>query len=156
AAQEAGLPLYRYVGGTNARTLPVPLMNILNGGSHADNKIDFQEFMIVPFGAPTFSEALRWGTTIFHNLKAVLKEKAYTTSVENEGGYARKIQSNEEAIETVIDAMKVARFTPRKDVGIALDPAISELYLEDEQKYQILHSDGRKLSADEMVAYWAE
>ena len=156
AAQEAGLPLYRYVGGTNARTLPVPLMNILNGGSHADNKIDFQEFMIVPFGAPTFSEALRWGTTIFHNLKAVLKEKGYSTNVGDEGGFAPNIQSNEEAIETVIDAIKVAGFTPGEDVGIALDPAVSELYLEDEQKYHFLHSDGRKLSADEMVAYWAE
>ncbi|HLR37810.1 MAG TPA: phosphopyruvate hydratase, partial [Chitinophagaceae bacterium] len=156
AAQEAGLPLYRYVGGTNARTLPVPLMNILNGGSHADNKIDFQEFMIVPFGAPTFSEALRWGTTIFHNLKAVLKEKGYSTNVGDEGGFAPNIQSNEEAIETVIDAIKVAGFKPGEDVGIALDPAVSELYLEDEKKYHFLHSDGRKLSADEMVAYWAE
>lgn len=156
AAMENGLPLYRYVGGTNARTLPVPLMNILNGGSHADNKIDFQEFMIVPYGATSFSEALRWGVSVFHTLKKVLKSKGYSTNVGDEGGFAPNIQSNEEAIETVIQAIKDAGFEPGKQIGIALDPAVSELYLTDEKVYHFLHSDGRKLSSDEMVDYWAE
>src|SRR5690625_1335285 len=156
AALESGLPLYRYVGGTNARTLPVPLMNILNGGSHADNKIDFQEFMIVPYGAPTFSEALRWGTNIFHRLKTVLKQKDYSTNVGDEGGFAPNIQSNEEAIETNLEAIKDAGFEPGKQVGIALDPAVSESYLKEEKVYHFLHSDGRKLSAAEMVDYWEE
>ncbi len=156
AAMENGLPLYRYVGGTNARTLPVPLMNILNGGSHADNKIDFQEFMIVPLGASSFSEALRWGVTIFHHLKKVLKSKGYSTNVGDEGGFAPDIQSNEEAIETVIQAIRDAGFEPGKQVAIALDPAVSELYLTDEKVYHFLHSDNRKLSSDEMVAYWEE
>lgn len=156
AAMENGLPLYRYVGGTNARTLPIPLMNILNGGSHADNKIDFQEFMIVPYGATSFSEALKWGVSVFHTLKKVLKSKGYSTNVGDEGGFAPNIQSNEEAIETVIQAIKDAGFEPGKQIGIALDPAVSELYLTDEKVYHFLHSDGRKLSSDEMVAYWAE
>ncbi|GAA4302106.1 phosphopyruvate hydratase [Compostibacter hankyongensis] len=155
AAQECELPLYRYVGGTNAKTLPVPLMNILNGGAHADNKIDFQEFMIVPFGAGSFSEALRWGVEVFHHLKAVLKKKGYSTNVGDEGGFAPDIQSNEEAIETVLKAIEAAGYKPGEQIGIALDPAVSELYLTDEKVYHFHKSDGRKLSSEEMVAYWA-
>lgn len=156
AAQEHDLPLYRYIGGTNACTLPVPMMNILNGGSHADNKIDFQEFMIVPFGAPSFSEALRWGVTIFHQLKEVLKKKGYSTNVGDEGGFAPNMQSNHEAIETVVQAIEAAGFKPGEEVSIALDPAVSELYLKEEKVYHFRHSDGRKISAGEMVDYWAD
>jgi enolase len=153
-AMESALPLYRYIGGTNSRTLPAPLMNILNGGAHADNKIDFQEFMIVPFGAETFSEALRWGVTVFHHLKAVLKKKGYSTNVGDEGGFAPDIQSNEEAIETVLQAITDAGFEPGKEIAIALDPAVSEMYLADEKKYHFHKSDGRKLNSEEMVAFW--
>ena len=128
AAQEAGLPLFRYVGGTNARVLPVPMMNIMNGGAHADNKIDFQEFMVMPVGASTFSEGLRWGVEIFHTLKSVLKKKGYSTNVGDEGGFAPEIQSNDEAIETVMTAITQAGFKPGEQVAIALDPAVSEMY----------------------------
>lgn len=156
AAQESELPLYRYFGGTNARTLPVPLMNILNGGAHADNKIDFQEFMIVPHGAASFSEALRWGVEVFHQLKSVLKKKGYSTNVGDEGGFAPDIQSNEEAIETVLKAIEAAGFKPGSQIAIALDPAVSEMYLTDEKVYHFHKSDGRKLSSEQMVAYWSE
>lgn len=155
AAQEAGLPLFRYIGGTNARVLPVPMMNILNGGAHADNKIDFQEFMVMPVGAASFSEGLRWGVEIFHALKAVLKKKGYSTNVGDEGGFAPDIQSNDEAIDTVMTAIGAAGFKAGEQVAIALDPAISELYDSKTKQYHFHKSDGRKLSADKMVEFWA-
>ncbi|ANI88703.1 phosphopyruvate hydratase [Arachidicoccus ginsenosidimutans] len=154
AAQESNLPLYRYIGGVNASVLPVPLMNILNGGVHADNKIDYQEYMIVPHGATSFSEALRWGTEIFHQLKSVLKKKGYSTNVGDEGGFAPDIQSNEEAIETVLEAIKAAGYEPGKDVSIALDAASSEMFKDG--KYKFYKSSGKELTPDEMVAYWVE
>ena len=128
AAQDAGMPLYRYVGGVGASTLPVPMMNILNGGSHADNSIDFQEFMIMPTGASSFSEALRWGTEIFHHLKTVLKKQGYSTNVGDEGGFAPNIKSNEEAIQLVLQAIETAGYRPGEDVFIAMDAAVSEFY----------------------------
>jgi len=155
AAEEAGLPLYRYVGGTNARTLPVPMMNIINGGSHADNKIDFQEFMVMPKGASSFSEGLRWGTEVFHALKTVLKKKGYSTNVGDEGGFAPNIQSNEEAIETVLVAIEAAGFKAGEQIAIALDPAMSELYNNEKKMYVFRKSDGRELTSDQMVEYWA-
>lgn len=154
AAQATGLSLYRYVGGANANTLPVPMMNILNGGAHADNKIDFQEFMVMPVGADTFSEGLRWGVEIFHNLKAVLKDKGYSTNVGDEGGFAPDIQSNEEAIETVLKAIEKAGYKPGDDVVIAMDAAISELYNAKSKKYVFHKSDNRKMSSAEVVDYW--
>ena len=128
AAEEADLPLYRYIGGTNARTLPIPMMNILNGGAHADNKIDFQEFMIMPVGAKSFSEGLRWGVEIFHVLKTVLKKKGFSTNVGDEGGFAPNIQSNEEAIETVLEAISAAGYKTGSQIAIAMDAANSELW----------------------------
>lgn len=154
AAQEANLPLYRYIGGTNARTLPLPMMNILNGGAHADNKIDFQEFMIMPVGAPNFSEALRWGTEIFHTLKGVLKKKGYSTNVGDEGGFAPNIQSNEEAIETVLEAITAAGYKTGSQIVIAMDAANSELWDAKSKKYVFHKSDGKKLSPDQLVKYW--
>ncbi len=145
AAQEAGLPLFRYIGGTNARTLPVPMMNILNGGAHADNKIDFQEFMVMPIGAASFSEGLRWGVEIFHALKTVLKKKGYSTNVGDEGGFAPDIQSNDEAIETVMTAINAAGFKPGSEVSIALDAAVSEMYDAKSKEYHFHKSDGSKL-----------
>lgn len=156
AAQSSGLSLYRYVGGSNAKTLPVPMMNILNGGAHADNKIDFQEFMVMPVGAPSFSEGLRWGVEIFHNLKAVLKDKGYSTNVGDEGGFAPDIQSNEEAIETVLKAIEKAGYKPGDEVAIAMDAAISEMYDAKKKKYVFHKSDGRALSSDEVVEYWVK
>jgi enolase len=156
AASATGLPLYRYVGGANAKTLPVPMMNILNGGAHADNKIDFQEFMVMPVGASSFSEGLRWGVEIFHNLKSVLKEKGYSTNVGDEGGFAPDIQSNEEAIETVLKAIEKAGYKPGDDVMIAMDAAISEMYDAKIGKYVFHKSDGKTLSSEEMAAYWAD
>lgn len=156
AAQSVGLPLYRYVGGANAKTLPVPMMNILNGGAHADNKIDFQEFMVVPVGAATFSEGLRWGVEIFHALKTVLKDKGYSTNVGDEGGFAPNIQSNEEAIETVLKAIEKAGYKPGQQVAIAMDAANSELYNEKDKKYHFHKSDGKKMSSDELVEYWVK
>lgn len=155
-AQAAGLPLYRYVGGTNARTLPIPLMNILNGGAHADNKIDFQEFMIVPVGASTFSDGLRMGVEIFHNLKKVLKAKGYSTNVGDEGGFAPEIKSNEEAIETVLKAIESAGYKPGDQVKIAMDAAASEFYDAKKKKYIFHKSDNKVLTSEEMVDYWAK
>jgi enolase len=152
AATYLELPLYRYLGGAAARTLPVPLMNILNGGAHADNNVDFQEFMVAPVGAQTFSEALRTGAEIFHALKGVLKKKNYATSVGDEGGFAPNLKSNEEAIETILEAINAAGYTAGRDVLLALDPAASEFY--DGKAYVFKKSDKRRLSSDEMVAYW--
>lgn len=153
-AQASNLNLYRYLGGVNAITLPVPLMNILNGGAHADNKIDFQEFMIVPTGASTFSEGLRWGVEIFHQLKTVLKQKGYSTNVGDEGGFAPDIQSNEEAIETVLQAIEAAGYKAGEQVFIAMDAATSEMYNEADNTYKFYKSSGKVISSDEMVAYW--
>src|SRR6476661_3602962 len=154
AAEDAGLPLFRYVGGTNAKTLPVPMMNILNGGAHADNKIDFQEFMVMPVGAESFSEGLRWGVEIFHALKTVLKKKGYSTNVGDEGGFAPNIQSNEEAIETVLAAIDAAGYKAGSQIAIALDPAVSEMYDSASSQYHFHKSDGRKLTSEQMVAFW--
>ena len=154
AALESGQSLYRYIGGVNANTLPIPLMNILNGGSHADNNIDFQEFMIVPTGADTFSESLQMGVEIFHNLKKVLHKKGYSTNVGDEGGFAPNIKSNEEAIETVLKAIEESGFKPGEDVYIAMDAATSEFYDEKKKLYHFQKSDGKKLTSDEMVDYW--
>ena len=155
AALEANLPLYRYIGGTNAKILPIPMMNILNGGSHADNKIDFQEFMVMPVGANSFSEGLAWGVDIFHALKSVLKKKGYSTNVGDEGGFAPNIQSNEEAIETVMLAISAAGYKAGAQVAIALDPAVSEMYDNAKKVYHFHKSDGKKLSSEKMVDYWA-
>jgi len=155
-AEAAGLPLYRYIGGTNARTLPIPLMNILNGGAHADNKIDFQEFMIVPVGADTFSDGLRIGVEIFHHLKKVLKAKGYSTNVGDEGGFAPEIKSNEEAIETVLKAIETAGYKPGEQVKIAMDAAASEFYDAKKKKYIFHKSDNKILTSEEMVDYWAK
>ncbi|MCW3125207.1 MAG: Enolase [Bacteroidetes bacterium] len=155
AAQASDMSLYRYIGGVNANTLPIPLMNILNGGAHADNKIDFQEFMIVPTGADTFSRALQMGTEVFHHLKNVLKKKGYSTNVGDEGGFAPNIASNEEAIETVLTAIEAAGFKPGKDIYIAMDAAATEFYDEKAKVYHFHKSNGKKLSSDEMVNYWA-
>ena len=152
AAEYLEVPLYKYLGGPNGRTLPVPMMNIINGGAHADNNVDFQEFMIVPVGAPTFSEALRMGTEIFHALKSVLKKKGYATSVGDEGGFAPNLRSNEEAIETILESIPQAGYQAGTDCLLALDPAASEFY--DGKSYVFKKSDKRKLSSDEMVAYW--
>lgn len=156
AAQACGMPLYRYLGGVNAKTLPVPMMNILNGGSHADNSIDFQEFMVMPIGAETFSHALQMGVEVFHHLKKVLKSKGYSTNVGDEGGFAPEIKSNEEAIETVLTAIQKAGYTPGKDVYIAMDAASSEFYDADAKVYHFHKSDGAKRTSEEMVAYWTD
>jgi len=155
AAEEAALPLFRYIGGTNAKTLPIPMMNILNGGSHADNKIDFQEFMVMPVGASSFSEGLRWGVEIFHALKSVLKKKGYSTNVGDEGGFAPDIQSNEEAIDTVMLAITAAGFKPGSQIAIAMDPAVSEMYDSAKKVYHFHKSDGKKLTSEKMVDFWA-
>jgi enolase len=156
AALESRQPLYRYIGGVNANTLPIPMMNILNGGAHADNKIDFQEFMVMPIGAASFSEGLRMGTEIFHHLKAVLKKKGYSTNVGDEGGFAPNIGSNTEAIEIVLQAIEVAGYRPGEDVFIAMDAAASELYKADEGVYHFHKSGGEKLTSAEMVNYWTD
>jgi enolase len=155
AAKEAGLPLYRYVGGTNAVTLPIPMMNILNGGAHADNKIDFQEFMVMPVGASSFSEGLRWGVDIFHTLKGVLKKKGFSTNVGDEGGFAPNIQSNEEAIETVLEAISAAGYKTGSQIAIAIDAANSELWDGKKKKYVFHKSSKKELSSDELVKFWA-
>ncbi len=154
AAEEAGQPLYRYIGGVNANTLPIPLMNILNGGSHADNSIDFQEFMIMPVNASTFSESLRMGVEVFHHLKNVLKSKGYSTNVGDEGGFAPNIKSNEEAIETVLQAIEKAGYRPGEDIYIAMDAAVSEMYNTESGIYTFHKSDNRRMNSAELVAYW--
>jgi enolase len=155
AAQEAGLSLFKYVGGVGANTMPVPMMNILNGGSHADNLIDIQEFMVMPFGAPSFSEGLRWGTEIFHNLKSVLKSKGMSTNVGDEGGFAPNLGSNQEAIEVVLQAIEKAGFKPGHDVWVALDAASSEFYNADKGLY-IFESTGDQMNSEQMVDFWAD
>jgi enolase len=154
AAEEASLPLFRYVGGTNAKTLPIPMMNILNGGAHADNKIDFQEFMIMPVGAPDFSEGLRWGVEIFHTLKSVLKKKGFSTNVGDEGGFAPNIQSNEEAIDTVMEAIQASGYKAGSQIVVAMDAANSELWDAKKKKYVFHKSDGKELSSDQLVKFW--
>lgn len=156
AAASCGMPLYRYVGGLNANLLPIPMMNILNGGEHADNSIDFQEFMVMPVGAASFSEALRMGTEVFHHLKAVLKKKGLSTNVGDEGGFAPNIGSNEEAIEIVIQAIESAGFKPGDDIYIAMDAAATEFYDEKTGLYTFKKSSGKQLTSAEMVGYWAE
>ena len=156
AADELGMPLYRYLGGVNANTLPIPLMNILNGGAHADNSIDFQEFMIMPVNANSFSHALQMGVEVFHTLKSVLKAKGYSTNVGDEGGFAPEIKSNEEAIETVIEAIEKAGYKAGKDIFIAMDAASSELYDTETGNYVFKKSDKRVLSGAQMVDFWKE
>ena len=154
AASVTGLPLYRYVGGVNANTLPIPLMNILNGGSHADNSIDFQEFMIMPVGAACFKEALRMGAEVFHNLKSVLQAGGYSTNVGDEGGFAPNLKSNEEAVTVILQAIEKAGYKPGVDIYLALDPASSEYYLPNENVYHFKKSTGEKLTPAQMVDYW--
>ena len=154
AATSLHLPLYRYLGGLSARLLPVPMMNILNGGAHADNNVDFQEFMIVPYGAKNFSDALRMGVEVFHNLKAVLKKKGYETAVGDEGGFAPSLKSNQEAVELILEAISKAGYAPGSDVALALDPATSEMYRDG--SYVFFKSDQSKKSAEEMVRFWAD
>lgn len=156
AAQASGLPLFQYVGGVTARTLPVPMMNILNGGAHADNAIDFQEFMVMPVGATSFSQGLQMGTEVFHHLKSVLKSKGYSTNVGDEGGFAPNIRSNEEAIETVLEAIHKAGFTAGKDLFIAMDAAMTELYDEKTGLYTFKKSGGATMTTDEVVSYWTQ
>ena len=155
AANAMDLPLYQYLGGVNAKTLPVPMMNIINGGAHADNNVDVQEFMIMPAGAPTFSEALRMGTEVFHSLKSVLKNKNYNTAVGDEGGFAPDLKSNEEALQVIMEAIDKANYKAGDDLFICLDPASSEFYDTAKKKY-ILKSENRELSSEEMVAYYAD
>ena len=156
AAEETGIPLYSYIGGVNANMLPIPMMNILNGGSHADNSIDFQEFMVMPVGASSFSEGLRMGTEVFHHLKEVLKSKGHSTNVGDEGGFAPNLKSNEEAIETVLKAIEKAGYKPGVDMYIAMDAASSEFYNEKEKVYHFHQSTGDKLTSSEMVSYWKD
>ncbi|ABF44308.1 Enolase [Deinococcus geothermalis DSM 11300] len=153
AANELGVPLYRYLGGSNAKTLPVPMMNVINGGAHADNNVDFQEFMVMPVGAPTFREALRYGAETFHALKKVLAGRGYNTNVGDEGGFAPDLKSNEEALEVLLEAIEKAGYEPGKDIAIALDPATTELYRDGQYH---LESEGRSLSTAEMVDFWAD
>ena len=156
AAQSQNLPLFQYLGGSGAKTLPVPMMNILNGGAHADNAIDFQEFMVMPVGATSFSQALQMGTEVFHHLKAVLKSKGYSTNVGDEGGFAPNIRSNEEAIETVLEAVHKAGFKTGVDLFIAMDAAMTELYDEKTGLYSFKKSGGATMTTDEVVAYWTK
>jgi enolase len=153
-AQTLEIPLYRYLGGINASILPTPMMNILNGGAHADNNVDFQEFMVMPVGAERFSDALRWGAETFHTLKSVLKKKGYNTAVGDEGGFAPSLKSNTEAIEVILEAIELAGYKPGEQIAIALDPASSEFYDKDRGTYVFKKSDKRELSSDEMVNFW--
>ncbi len=152
AADEIGVPLYRYVGGANAHVLPVPMMNVLNGGAHADNSVDFQEFMIMPVGAPSFSEALRWGTQTYHVLKGVLAGRGLSTAVGDEGGFAPDLDSNEDAIRLLVEAIEAAGFTPGTDIAIALDPAVSEIHRDGAYH---LEGEGKVLTAGELAEYWS-
>ena len=154
SAEALKLPLYRYLGGVNACLLPTPMMNILNGGSHADSNVDFQEFMVMPVGAETFSDALRWGTEVFHTLKGVLKKKGYNTAVGDEGGFAPNLKSNAEAIELILEAIQLAGYKPGEDISIALDPAASEFYDKDKGKYIFKKSDKSEKTSAEMAAFW--
>jgi enolase len=155
AAQSLTIPLYRYLGGVSANLLPVPMMNILNGGAHADNSVDPQEFMVVPYGASKFSESLRMGAEVFHTLKGVLKKRGYSTSVGDEGGFAPNLKSNEEALDVVIEAIQQAGYKPGEQIGIALDPAASEFYDKDSGKYVFKKSDKSQRTSEQMVAFWA-
>lgn len=155
SAEALGLPLYRYIGGVNARTLPVPMMNILNGGKHADNNVDFQEFMVMPVGAPTFKEALRYGAETFHSLKSVLKKKGYNTAVGDEGGFAPNLKSNEEAITVILEAIEKVGLKAGKDIFIALDPAASEMWDNEKKSYFFFKSDKSYMTPEKMVDYWA-
>ncbi|MGA3190205.1 MAG: phosphopyruvate hydratase [Bryobacteraceae bacterium] len=155
SAESQQTPLYRYLGGVSASLLPLPMMNILNGGAHADNSVDPQEFMIMPYGAEKFSEALRWGAEIFHTLKGVLKKRGYSTSVGDEGGFAPNLKSNDEALEVVLEAITLAGYTPGEQIGIALDPAASEFYDSKKGKYVFKKSDKSERSSEEMVAFWS-
>lgn len=155
AADALEIPLYRYIGGVNAKVIPTPMMNIINGGKHADNNVDFQEFMIMPTGAKTFAESLRMGTEVFHTLKTVLKKRGYNTAVGDEGGFAPDLKSNEEALEVILEAITKAGYTPGKDIYIALDPASSEMYQKDKGTYQFFKSDKSEISSEKMVEYWA-
>ncbi len=155
SAEALGLPLYRYIGGVGARTLPVPMMNILNGGKHADNNVDFQEFMVMPVGAPTFKEALRYGAETFHSLKSVLKKKGYNTAVGDEGGFAPNLKSNEEAITVILEAIEKVGLKAGKDIFIALDPAASEMWDNEKKSYFFFKSDKSYMTPEKMVDYWA-
>jgi enolase len=154
SAEAFGLPLYRYLGGVNACILPTPMMNILNGGAHADNNVDFQEFMVMPVGAETFADALRWGAEVFHTLKGVLKKKGYNTAVGDEGGFAPSLKSNVEAIEVILEAIQLAGYTPGDDIAIALDPAASEFYNKQTGKYVFKKSDKREMTSEQMAEFW--
>lgn len=156
AAEELGMPLWRYVGGVNAKVMPLPMMNIINGGSHADNSVDLQEFMIMPAGAESFSNALQIGAEVFHNLKKVLSEKGYSTAVGDEGGFAPNLKSNEEAVEVILKAIEKAGYKPEEDVLIALDPAASEFYNTESGLYEFKWSDGSKKDTDAMVEFWSD
>ena len=154
SAQSLGLPLYRYLGGVNACILPTPMMNILNGGAHADNNVDFQEFMVMPVGATTFSDALRWGAEVFHTLKGVLKKKGYNTAVGDEGGFAPSLKSNVEALEVILEAIELAGYKAGEQIAIALDPAASEFYDKEKKKYVFKKSDKSEKTSEQMAAYW--
>lgn len=156
AAEALGLPLYRYLGGVNACVLPTPMMNILNGGAHADNNVDFQEFMVMPVGAESFSDALRWGTEVFHTLKGVLKKRGYNTAVGDEGGFAPSLKSNVEAIEVILEAIELAGYKAGEEIAIALDPAASEFYDKSRERYVFKKSDKSEKSSEEMASYWAD
>ena len=156
AAQVTGQQLYRYIGGVSANTLPIPMMNIINGGSHADNSIDFQEFMIMPVGATSFSEAIRMGAEVFHNLKSVLKKGKYSTNVGDEGGFAPNLKSNEEALKVILKAIEQAGYKPGEDIFIALDPASSEYFIPEENVYHLKKSTGEKLTPSQMVSFWKD
>jgi enolase len=154
SAESLGLPLYRYLGGVNACILPTPMMNILNGGAHADNNVDFQEFMVMPVGATTFSDALRWGTEVFHTLKGVLKKKGYNTAVGDEGGFAPSVKSNVEALELILEAIELAGYKAGEEIAIALDPAASEFYDKKKAKYVFKKSDKSEKTSEQMASYW--